>query len=64
MVYIKSLLTGVLASVSALIIYAVLVTARYRGQGMVGIHIAAPLTLTIIVIAFIAGFYLTFKFSK
>jgi hypothetical protein len=64
MIYIKSLIAGALASVSAFIIYAVLVTARYRGQGMVGINLAAPLSLAIIVLAFIAVFYLTFRFSK
>jgi len=64
MIYLKSLMGGIVASLIAVVAYGVIASARYRGQGMIALNIAAPLTLAIIAIGFVAGFYLVFRFSK
>jgi hypothetical protein len=64
MIYLKSIGAGAVAAVAALVVFAKIISAKYRGQGIVAINILAPFTLSIILVAFVIGFYLAFKFQK
>jgi hypothetical protein len=64
MIYVKSIVGGIVASIVFLIAFGAFVTSRYRGRGMVAIPLFAPLTLTVILLGFAAGFYLVFRISR
>ena len=64
MIYLKSIVGGIVASVVFLIAYGAVVASRYRGRGMVAIPLFAPFTLAVLLLGFAAGFYLVFKISR
>ena len=67
MAYIKSIVAGIVTSIASLVLFAVIITSRYRskgGTGMVAVRIFAPLPLAILLLGFAAGFYLVFRISK
>ena len=64
MIYLKSIVGGIVASVVFLIVYGAVVASRYRGRGMVAIPLFAPFTLAVLLLGFAAGFYLVFKISR
>jgi hypothetical protein len=64
MIYLKSIVGGILAGVILLIAYGALVASRYRGRGMVAIPLFAPFTVAVILLGFAAGFYLVFRISR
>jgi hypothetical protein len=64
MIYLKSIVGGILAGVILLIAYGALVASRYRGRGMVAIPLFAPFTVAVILLGFAAGFSLVFRISR
>jgi F0F1-type ATP synthase membrane subunit c/vacuolar-type H+-ATPase subunit K len=67
MIYIKSVVAGIVTSIAALVLFAVIMNAAYRnrgGTGMVVVNIFAPLPVAVMILGFATGFVLVFRISK
>ena len=69
MVYLIAAIVGLFASVISLLLYVKAVTATYRRrlgltEGEIGISILSPMPLSIVIAAFIAGFYAVLRISN